>query len=742
MCSVFSQYFDKILIANRGEIACRVIRTCRRLGIKTVAIFSEPDRYSVHVTMADEAVCVGPAASSASYLNIPNILKAVKDTGAQAVHPGYGFLSENRRFQEALAEAGVKFIGPGTEAIQAMGDKISSKKIAKQAGVNIIPGYLGAIHNDDDLIRIAREVGYPVMIKASAGGGGKGMRIAYDDAEAVDGYRLSKAEAMSSFGDDTMFVEKYIEEPRHIELQLLADSHGNAVYLNERECSVQRRNQKVIEEAPSTFLTPDTRRAMGEQAVALAKAVGYESAGTCEFLVDKHRNFYFLEMNTRLQVEHPVTEAITGLDLVEHMIRVATGEPLSFQQQDVQLKGWALESRVYAEDPLRGFLPSIGKLVRYVEPSGEGVRVDSGVREGSDISVYYDPMISKLITYADTRDGALARMRQALDEYVIRGVTHNINFLRSLCDHPRFIRGDLTTAFIPEEYPDGYKGATMEDDDVTVLLGTAVAVRAQQVLGGMSSGAGSGNGSGGWDTAAAESRFEASVGEMMVTWAGRTFRVRAKVDRQQLAMLEMELQVDELPQQQQQEQQQDGSSDQHQQQQQQPLLHSKGRFSTTYQLGTTVVTATYSSHDTNAATNNKSTLPSSKASSSSSSSQPTTHTLQVLHLSESTNKLQLITRGTAFTLRTHTPLQHSLTAHMPVHPPLDTSKQVLSPMPGVVFSVKVSVGEEVVAGQEVCVVEAMKMQNALRVSGSGKVKAVLVKQGQTVSADQVLIELE
>ena len=487
------QYFDKILIANRGEIACVVIRTCRRLGIKTVAIFSEPDRYSVHVTMADEAVCVGPAASSASYLNIPNILQAVKDTGAQAVHPGYGFLSENRRFQEALAEAGVKFIGPGTEAIQAMGDKISSKKIAKEANVSIIPGYLGAINGDDELLRIANEIGYPVMIKASAGGGGKGMRIAYDDAEAVDGYRLSKAEAMSSFGDDTMFVEKYIEEPRHIEIQLLADAHGNAVYLNERECSVQRRNQKVIEEAPSTFLTPDTRRAMGEQAVALAKAVGYESAGTCEFLVDKHRNFYFLEMNTRLQVEHPVTEAITGLDLVEHMIRVAAGQPLSFAQKDVRLEGWALESRVYAEDPLRGFLPSIGKLVRYVEPRGEGVRVDSGVREGSDISVYYDPMISKLITYAPTRNEALARMRAALDQYVIRGVTHNINFLRSLCDHPRFIRGDLSTAFIPEEYPDGYKGAEMSDEDVVVLLGTAVAVRARQALGVL------GEAGGGWD---------------------------------------------------------------------------------------------------------------------------------------------------------------------------------------------------------------------------------------------------
>lgn len=441
--------FDKILIANRGEIACRIIRTCKKLGIKTVAIYSEPDKYSVHVEMADEAVCVGPAASSQSYLNIDKIIEVVKQTGAQAVHPGYGFLSENRRFQEALAAAGVKFIGPGTEAIQAMGDKISSKKIAKEAGVNIIPGFLGAIDNDPDLIRIANEIGYPVMIKASAGGGGKGMRIAWNDEEAVSGYRLSKQEAMASFGDDTMFVEKFIEEPRHIEIQLLADAHGNAVYLNERDCSIQRRNQKVIEEAPSTFLDAATRAQMGNQAVALAKAVGYESAGTCEFLVDKHRNFYFLEMNTRLQVEHPVTECITGLDLVEHMIRVATGEPLSFGQADVKLEGWAFESRVYAEDPLRGFLPSIGRLVRYVEPSGENIRVDSGVREASEISIHYDPMISKLVTYGATRNEALQKMREALDSYVIRGLTHNINFLRSLCDHPRFISGNINTNFIP-----------------------------------------------------------------------------------------------------------------------------------------------------------------------------------------------------------------------------------------------------------------------------------------------------
>ena len=663
--------------------------------------------------MADEAVCVGPAASSASYLNIPAILKAVRDTGAQAVHPGYGFLSENRRFQEALAEAGVKFIGPGTEAIQAMGDKISSKKIAKAAGVNIIPGYLGAINGDDELLRIAREVGYPVMIKASAGGGGKGMRIAYSDEEALDGYRLSKAEAMSSFGDDTMFVEKYIEEPRHIEIQLLADAHGNAVYLNERECSVQRRNQKVIEEAPSTFLTRETRRAMGEQAVALAKAVGYESAGTCEFLVDKHRRFYFLEMNTRLQVEHPVTEAITGLDLVEHMIRVATGEPLSFAQSDVQLKGWALESRVYAEDPLRGFLPSIGKLVRYVEPRGEGVRVDSGVREGSDISVYYDPMISKLITYGADRGEALALMRKALDEYVIRGVTHNVNFLRSLCDHPRFIRGDITTAFIPEEYPDGYSGATMGDDDITVLLGVAVAVRMRQQA----------------STASKADRREAfkrSVSETIVSWARRTFRVQAQIAAPYLTPLDMLLQVDELPSEQQSEE--DGAQQQQQQTQQPQLLHSKGQLSTTYNIGDTVVTVAYA--NSGAKQDGAGYTPAS------------THTLQVLQLSAASNKLQLITRGTAFTLRTHTPLQHALQAHMPVHAPVDTSKQVLSPMPGVVFSVKVKEGDEVVAGQEVCVVEAMKMQNALRAAGGGRVKKVLVKQGQTVSADQVLIELE
>ncbi|POM75206.1 Propionyl coenzyme A carboxylase (Pi-PCC1) [Phytophthora palmivora] len=442
--------FDKILVANRGEIAVRVMRTCQKLGIKTVAVYSEPDVNSVAVRMADEAVCVGPAPSSQSYLSIPKIVEAVKATGAQAVHPGYGFLSENKDFCEALEAIGVAFIGPGHEAIQAMGDKIESKQLAMDAGVNTIPGFLGEIDTPEDAVKVAQEIGYPVMIKASAGGGGKGMRVAYNDEEVRMGYRLSKEEAASSFGDDRMFLEKFIEDPRHIEIQLIADSHGNVVPLPERECSIQRRNQKVIEEAPSVLLDPETRMAMGKQAAMLAKKVGYVSAGTVEFLCDKHKNFYFLEMNTRLQVEHPVTELISHVDLVEQMIRVAAGHELPKELVDgpVKIHGWAMESRVYAEDPLRGFLPSIGRLLQYDEPVHlPGVRVDSGVNEGSDISMFYDPMISKLITYGKDRPECLERMKTALDNYVIRGPGNNVSFLQDVYRHPRFVSGKITTKF-------------------------------------------------------------------------------------------------------------------------------------------------------------------------------------------------------------------------------------------------------------------------------------------------------
>uniref|UniRef100_A0A3Q2CSH5 Propionyl-CoA carboxylase subunit alpha n=1 Tax=Cyprinodon variegatus TaxID=28743 RepID=A0A3Q2CSH5_CYPVA len=429
---------------------------------KTIA--AQTEIFAVHVKMADEAVCVGPAPTAKSYLNMEAIMEAVRLTGAQAVHPGYGFLSENKEFAKRLAEEGVTFIGPDTHAIQAMGDKIESKLIAKAAKVNTIPGFDGVVKTADEAVKIAQQIGYPVMIKASAGGGGKGMRIAWNDEETREGFRFSSQEAASSFGDDRLLIEKYIDNPRHIEIQVLADKHGDALWLNERECSIQRRNQKVVEEAPSTFLDPDTRRAMGEQAVQLAKAVKYSSAGTVEFLVDSKKNFYFLEMNTRLQVEHPITECITGLDLVEQMIRVAKGYRLQHRQEDIPINGWAIESRVYAEDPYKSFgLPSIGRLSQYQEPLNlNNVRVDSGIEEGSDISIYYDPMISKLVTYGSTRAEALARMEDALDSYVIRGVTHNIPLLREIITHPRFVSGDITTNFLPEVYPDGFKGHQLE----------------------------------------------------------------------------------------------------------------------------------------------------------------------------------------------------------------------------------------------------------------------------------------
>ncbi|RME16730.1 MAG: acetyl/propionyl/methylcrotonyl-CoA carboxylase subunit alpha [Alphaproteobacteria bacterium] len=461
--------FKKILIANRGEIACRVIKTARKMGIKTVAVYSDADRHALHVKMADEAVHIGPPPANQSYIVIDKVMAAVRGTGAEAVHPGYGFLSENPKFAEALAAEGVAFIGPPVRAIEAMGDKITSKKIAQEAGVNTVPGYMGLIEDADEAVRIAGEIGYPVMIKASAGGGGKGMRIAWNDEECREGFQSSKNEAASSFGDDRIFIEKFVTQPRHIEIQVLCDSHGNGIYLGERECSIQRRNQKVIEEAPSPFLDEATRRAMGEQAVALARAVGYSSAGTVEFIVDGERNFYFLEMNTRLQVEHPVTELITGIDLVEQMIRVAAGEKLSITQDDVKLNGWAIESRLYAEDPYRNFLPSIGRLTRYRPPAevkskSRVVRNDTGVYEGGEISMYYDPMIAKLCTWGPTRAEAIEHMRTALDSFEVEGIGHNLPFLSAVMDHPRFVSGDITTAFISEEYPDGFEGVSLPQE--------------------------------------------------------------------------------------------------------------------------------------------------------------------------------------------------------------------------------------------------------------------------------------
>ena len=474
--------FKKILIANRGEIACRVIKTARKMGIKTVAVYSDADRHALHVQMADEAYHIGPPPANQSYIVIDKIMEAIKATGAEAVHPGYGFLSENSKFAEALSAAGVAFIGPPVGAIEAMGDKITSKKIAQDAQVNTVPGYMGLIEDAEEAVKISNQIGYPVMIKASAGGGGKGMRIAWNDTEAREGFESSKNEAANSFGDDRIFIEKFVTQPRHIEIQVLADSHGNAVYLHERECSIQRRNQKVVEEAPSPFLDEETRKAMGEQSVALAKAVGYASAGTVEFIVDGERNFYFLEMNTRLQVEHPVTELITGIDLVEQMIRVAAGEKLPFEQKDLKINGWAIENRLYAEDPYRNFLPSIGRLTRYRPPvegqtnTGGIVRNDTGVYEGGEISMYYDPMIAKLCTWGETRAAAIEEMRVALDTFEVEGIGHNLPFVAAVMDHERFTSGNMTTAFIAEEYPEGFDGVTLPKDALVKVAAAASAM--------------------------------------------------------------------------------------------------------------------------------------------------------------------------------------------------------------------------------------------------------------------------
>ncbi|KPF75080.1 acetyl/propionyl-CoA carboxylase subuit alpha [Blastomonas sp. AAP25] len=484
----------KILIANRGEIACRVIRTAKKMGIKTVAVYSDADARSPHVEMADEAVHIGPSPAAQSYLLADKIIEVCKQTGADAVHPGYGFLSERTSFAEALKAAGITFIGPPPGAIAAMGDKIESKKLALQAGVNVVPGFVGEIDDTEHAVRIAGEIGYPVMMKASAGGGGKGMRLAYNEQDVREGFEATKREGLASFGDDRVFIEKFILQPRHIEIQVLGDQHGNIVYLGERECSIQRRHQKVVEEAPSPFVTPEMRKKMGEQAVALARAVGYYSAGTVELIVSgadtTGDGFYFLEMNTRLQVEHPVTELVTGLDLVEQMIRVANGEPLAFTQEEVTLTGWAVENRVYAEDPYRGFLPSIGRLVRYNPPKQKkGVRVDDGVEEGGEVSIHYDPMIAKLITYGDTRIEAIDRQIKAIDRFELEGPGHNLDFVSALMQHPRFRSGNITTGFIAEEYPDGFMGAPASPEllqrlaAIAAFIATAEADRALRVSG-------------------------------------------------------------------------------------------------------------------------------------------------------------------------------------------------------------------------------------------------------------------
>jgi propionyl-CoA carboxylase alpha chain len=660
--------FKKILIANRGEIACRIIATARRMGISTVAVYSEADADARHVREADEAVAIGPAPSAQSYLVAEKILKAAKDMGAEAIHPGYGFLSEKAEFSAAVEAAGLVFIGPGAKSMAALGDKIESKKLAKKAGVNTIPGYMDVIKDGKEAVKIARDIGYPVMIKASAGGGGKGMRVARTDAETRDGFRSATNEARASFGDDRVFIEKFIEQPRHIEIQVLGDRHGNIVHLGERECSIQRRNQKVIEEAPSPLLDAKTRKAMGEQAVALCKAVGYHSAGTIEFVATADRSFYFLEVNTRLQVEHPVTEFVTGLDLVEQMIRIAAGEKLSFGQKDVKLQGWAVEARIYAEDPFRNFLPSIGRLTRYRAPGpADGLRIDTGVYEGAEISMFYDPMIAKLITHAATREEAIARMRAALDEYYVRGVSHNISFLSALLAHPRFAAGRLTTSFVAEEYPNGFHPADVPHDDPHMLAAVACFVHQRMAeREAMISGQMPGHGR------VAPREWVAVVGDNRypVTVERETDGYDVRLDTRTYA-----IRSDWAP--------------------GEPLLRClvNGR----------------------------------------------PMTVQVERLPVG---YRLFHGGAQVDVLVLTPRAAELNALMPVKEPPDLSRFLLSPMPGLLVTVAVAVDQEVRAGEELAVVEAMKMENILRAERDGKIAAIHAKPGDSLAVDQKILEFE
>ncbi|RLN82803.1 hypothetical protein BBJ28_00015707 [Nothophytophthora sp. Chile5] len=731
--------FDKILVANRGEIAVRVMRTCKRLGIKTVAVYSEPDVNSVAVRMADEAICVGPAPSNQSYLSIPKIVAAVQATGAQAVHPGYGFLSENKDFCEALEKLGVAFIGPGHAAIQAMGDKIESKQLAMDAGVNTIPGFLGEIDTADDAVRVAQEIGYPVMIKASAGGGGKGMRVAYDDEEVRMGYRLSKEEAASSFGDDRMFVEKFIEDPRHIEIQLIADSYGNVVPLPERECSIQRRNQKVIEEAPSVLLDPETRLAMGKQASMLAKKVGYVSAGTVEFLCDKHKNFYFLEMNTRLQVEHPVTELISQVDLVEQMIRVAAGHelPKELLAGPVKIHGWAMESRVYAEDPLRGFLPSIGRLLKYEEPVHlPGVRVDSGVSEGSDISMFYDPMISKLITYGDNRAECLERMKTALDNYVIRGPGNNVSFLQDVFRHPRFVSGKITTKFIAEEYPDGFEGVQLTPSEVEDLKVVAAMMHLQKShANGQISGRIQSTPVGGYASFASlnEDELELITGHVGVVPRLRVLapgltseELIALAERNDLKTLGETLHVSI-----------DG-----------PFSESAPVTVVELEVEnkrrrTELVTLALVDDKWHVVNGVDWPLNGPLFKATYLKQNGTANALLASQMLEALPEgFRVQFHGAVHDVVVRNDLEATHARHMKPKPKVDTSNLLLCPMPGMLVSVAVEVGQHVELGQELAVVEAMKMQNVLRSEKKGVIKSIAHAAGDSLKVDETILEYE
>ncbi|MBT8543831.1 acetyl-CoA carboxylase biotin carboxylase subunit [Polynucleobacter paneuropaeus] len=676
-----SKMFKKILIANRGEIACRVIKTAQKMGIKTVAVYSEADKEARHVQMADESVCIGPAPSRESYLVMDRIIQACKDTGAEAVHPGYGFLSENELFAKRCEEEGIVFIGPKHQSIAAMGDKIASKKLALEAKVNTIPGHNEAIATTEEAVKIAQGIGYPVMIKASAGGGGKGLRVAFNDKEAAEGFAACKTEAMSSFGDDRIFIEKFVEGPRHIEIQVLGDAYGNIVYLGERDCSIQRRHQKVIEEAPSPFIDPATRKAMGEQAVALAKAVNYQSAGTVEFVVGKDKSFYFLEMNTRLQVEHPVTEGITGLDLVEQMIRVAAGEKLAFKQEDVKLDGWSMECRINADDPFRNFLPSTGRLVKYRPPAEQdGVRVDTGVYEGGEIPMYYDSMIAKLIVHGKDRAEVIQKMRDALNNFVIRGIHSNVPFQAALLQHPRFVSGDFTTGFIAEEYPQGFKKDSVQPADPNRLAALAAFMRYRylehiKLIDGQLAG------------------HEMVIAKQFVIVSSK--RVGASEDPYELpARIELKQGVYSV------------------------YIDAADGLSR-YDIESTWRPGDITLH---ARINGTSKI-----------------TAQVERRGV---KYHLALDGAQYDCMVLSPLGAELQRRMPVKLPPDTSKLVLSPMPGLLTKIFVKAGESVTAGQKLAAIEAMKMENTLSAVQDGIISEICAKEGDSLAVDQLIIRFQ
>ena len=676
-----TKMFKKILIANRGEIACRVIKTAKKMGIKTVAVYSEADKEARHVQLADEAVCIGPAPSRESYLLIDRIIQACKDTGAEAVHPGYGFLSENEQFAKRCEEEGIVFIGPKYQSIAAMGDKIASKKLAIEAKVNTIPGHNEAIATPEEAVKIAQGIGYPVMIKASAGGGGKGLRVAFNDKEAAEGFVACKTEAMNSFGDDRIFIEKFVEGPRHIESKVLGDAHGNLVYLNERDCSIQRRHQKVIEEAPSPFIDPATRKAMGEQAVALARAVNYQSAGTVEFVVGKDKSFYFLEMNTRLQVEHPVTESITGLDLVEQMIRVAAGEKLAFKQADVKLDGWSMECRINADDPFRNFLPSTGRLVKYRPPESEnGVRVDTGVYEGGEIPMYYDSMIAKLIVHGKDRTEAIEKMRAALNDFVIRGIHSNIPFQSALLQHPRFVSGDFTTGFIAEEYPEGFKKDSVQPADPKRLAALAAFMRYRylehiKLIDGQLAG------------------HEMIIAKKFVVVTGKktgsmTDPIEVPI-RVELKDGIYSVYIDEA----------DGVS--------------RYDIVSNWRPGQICLNATING----------------------------THKVTA-QVERRGVRYVLVLDGAHYECMVLSPLGAELQRRMPVKLPPDTSKLVMSPMPGLLTKIAVKAGDTVTAGQKLASIEAMKMENTISAMQDGVVSEICATEGDSLAVDQLIIRFE